>query len=145
MLVLEIIRIFGNTEGEEEKESNDQEFEHTMFQKRRELCHAVDASKGVVFDEGKIDATKVSFKYIQIVTIKATLDFRLEKKQFDFDFSNPRAGFGILGILYPFISSFAQISDAKLKFNELSFKDVYYNQTQLIDNIYNYYWNQGAK
>ena len=55
------------------------------------------------FDEKHTKVDKVSFGYIQIGTIKTSFTFKLEKKEIAFDFTNPRALFGIGWILYPFV------------------------------------------
>lgn len=86
----------------------------------------------------------MSFRFIQIITIKASLTFKLEKKVFDFDFSDPRAMFGLFGILYPFISNFASITDSDLIFNELIMIEGYYSKDNLFKNIINHYIIQGT-
>ena len=139
--VMETLGIFNYKVDPDEMATKD-EFKKSLTKYRREYCESVDASKGVQFDDSQIKAdSKISFGMIQIVTIKTSLTFKLEKKSFDFDFSNPRAMYGLLNILYPFISSLASISDAGLKFNELIILEGYYSQAKLIENITEHYIN----
>ena len=98
-----------------------------MAMRRKELCPTVDASNGVQFDEKQISADKISFGYLQVTTIKISLTFKLEVKSFDFDFSDPKAMFGLFNILYPFISNFASITNSGLKFNELIMEEGFCN------------------
>jgi hypothetical protein len=99
----------------------------------------------VVFDEKQVSVDKISFGFLQITTIKISLTFKLEKRVFDFDFSNPRAMFGLLNILYPFISNFASITGSGLKFNELIIYEGFYSQEQLVKSFVNHYWQQGTR
>lgn len=63
----------------------------------------------------------------------------------DFDIENPRALFGLMNIVYPFLSQLASITDARLAFNELIFVEGFYSQEQLTKNINRVYWNQGIR
>ena len=62
----------------------------------------MDASKGVLIDETQV-GNKISFGYIQIVSIVIGLTIRLEASKFSFDISNPNVGNGLMIFLYPFI------------------------------------------
>lgn len=73
------------------------------------------------------------------------MTFKLEPKKFDFNFSDPRALFGLLTILYPFVSSLASISDASLVFNEFCWLEGLISQTQFLTNVQNYYISRGMR
>jgi len=53
--------------------------------------------------------------------------------------------FGLFGILYPFISNFASITDSDLIFNELVMIEGYYSKDNLFKNIINHYLIQGTQ
>jgi len=124
--VMEILAIFSLKE-EEDILAKPDDFKKSLTVQRKDLCPVIDASQGIVFDEKQINVDKVSFGMIHIASIHTQLTFKLQKKSFDFDFTNPRAMFGILNMIYPFISSLASITDSTLKFNELIIIEGYYS------------------
>jgi len=89
------------------------------------MCVSVDAKHGVVFDQDQLQVNKISYGYIQIVTIKASLTFKIKQSSFNFDFTNPREAFGLLSLLYPFIQNLASITDAEVKLNEIILTEGY--------------------
>lgn len=66
------------------------------------------------------------------------MTFKLEKRNFDFDFSSLSGSFGLI---YPLIANLVSITDSVLKFNELIIIEGFYSQNKLFDNIYNHYKN----
>ena len=124
--VMETLSTF-SYEAEEDEISTEAAFLKARAQRRRELCPGVDASRGVVFDESQAQVDKVSFGVIQLGAIQVSLTFKLEKRSLKFDFTNPRAFFGIGAVLYPLLQNFAQISDARIKLKELILLEGYYS------------------
>lgn len=88
----------------------------------------VDATQGVVFDASRVKVDKITFGVIQIAAISVSLTFKLRMQMLDFDIENPRALYGLMNIVYPFLSQLASITDARLKFNELIFVEGFYSQ-----------------
>lgn len=56
---------------------------------------------------------------IHLGAIKAIITFKLEKKAFEIDLSNPKKGFGILMVFYNLLSGIASISNSNFVFKEL--------------------------
>jgi len=122
--VLEILDTF-SLQSDAEKMTSDEDFKKSKDQDRREMCVSVDAKHGVVFDQDQLQVNKISYGYIQIVTIKASLTFKIKQSSFNFDFTNPREAFGLLSLLYPFIQNLASITDAEVKLNEIILTEGY--------------------
>jgi hypothetical protein len=51
-------------------------------------------------------------EFIQLAAIKVFITFRLEKKAFQFDISDPRKGFGVTNLLYSFGATAASITNS---------------------------------
>jgi len=100
----------------------------------------VDASKGVIFEETQAEVDKVSFGAIQLGAIYVSLTFKLEKRALKFDFTNPRAFFGLGSVLYPLLQNFAHIADARIKLKELILLEGYYSQEGLMNAVTTHLW-----
>jgi len=74
-----------------------------------------------------------------ISSIKANIAFRLQRKAFSFDLSNPRSASNNFSNMNPFlfglISNFAQIEDANVHLNELVIIEGYFSQQRLIQSL----------
>ena len=90
---------------------------------------------GIVFDEKLLNVDKISFGIIMLGTIKTNLTFKLQKKAFDFDFSNPTTAGGNLMQLNPVITNFASIQNAGLQLNELIIIEGIFSQQGLIQSL----------
>lgn len=64
-------------------------------------------------------------KYIHLGAIKANVTFRLEKRAVEIDITNPQKGFGVLNVLYTFLSGIASFSNSPLMFKELIILDTF--------------------
>lgn len=93
--IIEVLSVFGQKEVGELLAS-EEGFEIFMKQSREQTCPMIDGSKGIVFDEKLLNVDKISFGIIMLGTIKTNLTFKLQKKAFDFDFSNPTTAGGNL-------------------------------------------------
>jgi hypothetical protein len=129
-----VLKIFGEKEDGEEIAS-EEGYQIFMNMSREETCSLIDASKGIVFDEKELQFDKISFGIIMLGTIKTTLTFKLQKRAFDFDFSNPTAVGGNLTTLNPFLTNFAKINNANLQLNELVIIEGFFSQKRLIENL----------
>ena len=141
---MDIINIFSE-QGEEDMMTSEEEYLKSLNMFRRDQCDLVDATQGVVFDASRVKVDKITFGVIHIAAIRVSLTFKLKIQMLDFDIENPRALFGLMNIVYPFLSQLASITDARLAFNELIFVEVFYSQEQLTKNINRFYWNQGIR
>ena len=103
-----------------------------MNQAREQTCPKIDASQGIVFDEKELKFDKISFGIIMLGTIKTSLTFKLQKRAFDFDFSNPSAAGGNLSQMNPFLTNFASIQNAGLQLNELVIIEAFFSQQILM-------------
>lgn len=91
-------------------------------------------------DLQNIKTNKMFFKLIDFGTIKINTTFRVEKKALNFDLDK---GFGALTILTTVLSSFANISDAPLKFKALVITNVFDTQENIQNKIIRHLMRQG--
>ena len=88
-------------------EDEAKERQRMMKLSRDDNCPFLDASKGIDFNESLFQFDKISFGIIMISTIKTSLAFKLQRKAFNFDLSNPRAVGGNLSHASPLLTNFA--------------------------------------
>lgn len=62
---------------------------------------------------------------IHLGAIKAIITFKLEKKAFELDISDPSRGFGVLNMFYTVLANVASISNSSLSFSELILTDIF--------------------
>lgn len=140
--LVEILALLGQT-ADHEVMATDESYERALAIPREETCAALDASHGIVFDERLAKYDKISFGIIMICSIKADITFRLQRKAFSFDLSNPRSASNSFSNINPFLSSFAQIQDAKVHLNELVILEGYFSQQRLIRSLASHFIEQG--
>jgi hypothetical protein len=85
----------------------------------------LNAIKSLVKEEELITSNKMFFEFIHLGAIKAIVSFRLEKQAFEFDISDPAAGFGVGNILYSMLAGVASITNSNLTFKELILVDTF--------------------
>ena len=90
------------------------------------------ASTNYIQDNSVIKSKKIFMELIHLGAIKAIISFKLEKKAFEIDITNPMKGFGVLNALYPVLSGIASISNANLLFKELVIIDTFASQDTII-------------
>ena len=98
----DVFRVF-SMQDDEEKMTSEDEYKKSLEACRGDLCPTLNAVMGVVFDETKLNIEKIYFDVIQVVAIKMQITIKLEPANISFDFTDPRRGFGLLAVLYPFV------------------------------------------
>ena len=105
---VEVLDVFGQKEDSEVLvQDEDQELKHIIKLSRDDICPFLDASKGIDFNDNLFQFDKISFGIIMINSIRTNLTFKLQRKAFNFDLSNPRAVGGKLSNFGPLLTNFA--------------------------------------
>lgn len=73
---VEILDLFGK-KFDQEILSTEESYETALTLSREQTCEALDASKGIIFDEKLVKYEKISFGIIMICAVKANLTFKL--------------------------------------------------------------------
>lgn len=97
---------------------------------KENVCEELDSDTPKMPDLGSIKTSKIFIKLIDLGTIKLNATFRFEKRALEFELNK---GFGILSVIYTFVTSLANVSDIPFRFKSLVVTDAFETQEVIID------------
>jgi hypothetical protein len=108
---------------------------------RHEHCRQVDATR-LCFDATQVlRVNKISCGVIMLGTIKTLINLQVDKKsRIDRDIVTSSAAVnGALYVLAPLLQNFANMSNTRIRFNEMVILEAYISQDMLVKNILDHY------
>ena len=113
-------QIIQRTSREEIKEEEDY--------KKQDICEALEPADPISPELSLVSTNKQYYEFLNLGAMKLIISIKIQKKEVFFD---PKAGLGVLTVLYSVLAGALTISDSPLSFKEQVHKNVFKSQAQL--------------